>query len=385
MNVLNLSENIVRLRRERKITQEELADFIGVTKASVSKWENRQSTPDILLLPKLASFFGVTIDRLMGYEAQLSREQIRRCYNELSEDFAKIPFSEAMKKVRSLTHKYYSCYPLLLQICVLYLNHFMLVENENERREILQEAVLLCDHILDRCSDMGICGDALSIKATLNLQLGKTDEVIEALAPVSDPTRLSSNNDALLIQAYQMAGKLDDAKSHTQITMYLHLLNLIANAILDLALYGDQYERCEETIRRTSGIIALYHIDQLHPNAAAQFYYQMAVIYMVNEKNEEALKALGCFEKCVSTLLKDRVPLLHGDSYFDRLNDWIERLPLGEQAPRDKAFVGKSIRDALDNPLFVKLRAKEEFRRIYRHITSIKTETAEEENKNAEN
>lgn len=41
MNVLNLSENIVRLRRERKITQEELADFIGVTKASVSKWENR--------------------------------------------------------------------------------------------------------------------------------------------------------------------------------------------------------------------------------------------------------------------------------------------------------------------------------------------------------
>ena len=55
MNALNLSNNLVRLRRERKITQEELADFIGVTKASVSKWENRQSTPDILLLPQLAS------------------------------------------------------------------------------------------------------------------------------------------------------------------------------------------------------------------------------------------------------------------------------------------------------------------------------------------
>ena len=54
MNVLNLSGNIVRLRRERKITQEDLADSIGVTKASVSKWENRQSMPDILLLPKLA-------------------------------------------------------------------------------------------------------------------------------------------------------------------------------------------------------------------------------------------------------------------------------------------------------------------------------------------
>lgn len=40
MNALNLSENIMRLRHERKITQEELADFVGVTKAAVSKWES---------------------------------------------------------------------------------------------------------------------------------------------------------------------------------------------------------------------------------------------------------------------------------------------------------------------------------------------------------
>ena len=67
MNELHLANNLVRLRRERKVTQEELADFIGVTKASVSKWENRQSTPDILLLPQLAAFFGVTVDELLGY------------------------------------------------------------------------------------------------------------------------------------------------------------------------------------------------------------------------------------------------------------------------------------------------------------------------------
>lgn len=39
MNALNFSENIAGLRREKKITQEQLADFVGVTKASVSKWE----------------------------------------------------------------------------------------------------------------------------------------------------------------------------------------------------------------------------------------------------------------------------------------------------------------------------------------------------------
>ena len=49
-----------------------------VTKASVSKWESGQSYPNILLLPKLATFFNVTVDELIGYEPQLSLEQIKK-------------------------------------------------------------------------------------------------------------------------------------------------------------------------------------------------------------------------------------------------------------------------------------------------------------------
>ena len=73
MNALNISENIIRLRHERKLTQEQLAGFIGVTKASVSKWETGQSTPDIAILPQLAAFFDVTIDELIGYKPQYSK------------------------------------------------------------------------------------------------------------------------------------------------------------------------------------------------------------------------------------------------------------------------------------------------------------------------
>ena len=73
MHGLNIAENIIRLRHERKITQKELADFIGVTKASVSKWESGRSIPDVLLLPQIAAFFDVTVDELMGYEVKLSR------------------------------------------------------------------------------------------------------------------------------------------------------------------------------------------------------------------------------------------------------------------------------------------------------------------------
>jgi len=107
MNELNFSDNIVKLRHKKKITQEQLADFIGVTKASVSKWENKQSLPDILILTELAAFFDVTIDELLGYEPQLSKEQIQKLYLELAEAFAEYPFEEVMKKSEELTKKYY--------------------------------------------------------------------------------------------------------------------------------------------------------------------------------------------------------------------------------------------------------------------------------------
>ena len=57
MESLNFSKNLLKLRKERKITQENLANYLGVTKSAVSKWELNQSYPDITLLPIIASYF----------------------------------------------------------------------------------------------------------------------------------------------------------------------------------------------------------------------------------------------------------------------------------------------------------------------------------------
>lgn len=61
---LVLGENIRRFRKKMKMTQEELADKIGVSFQAVSKWENAQSAPDISLLPLLAEVFNCRIDDL---------------------------------------------------------------------------------------------------------------------------------------------------------------------------------------------------------------------------------------------------------------------------------------------------------------------------------
>jgi len=67
MAELALGEIIKTKRKERNLTQEEVAGALGVSKAAVSKWENCDSYPDVLLLPRIAEFFDVTMDELFGF------------------------------------------------------------------------------------------------------------------------------------------------------------------------------------------------------------------------------------------------------------------------------------------------------------------------------
>lgn len=60
-----LGGRIARLRKEKGMTQLELADRMGVTDKAVSKWERDVSCPDIASMPRLAEVLGATVDELM--------------------------------------------------------------------------------------------------------------------------------------------------------------------------------------------------------------------------------------------------------------------------------------------------------------------------------
>ena len=61
---MNIGNKIRELRKQRGITQEQLAESIGISFQAVSKWENNIALPDITLVPVLASYFGVSMDEL---------------------------------------------------------------------------------------------------------------------------------------------------------------------------------------------------------------------------------------------------------------------------------------------------------------------------------
>ena len=76
METFQFAQILFMKRQELHLTQEDIAKYVGVSRAAVSKWEKGLSYPDITILPKLATFFNISIDTLLGYKPQMTKEQI---------------------------------------------------------------------------------------------------------------------------------------------------------------------------------------------------------------------------------------------------------------------------------------------------------------------
>ncbi len=82
---MEIGKKIKQLRVNKGITQETLANALGVTYQAVSRWENETTTPDISLLPQISVYFGVSIDELFEFTEETRYERISNMLNEKAE------------------------------------------------------------------------------------------------------------------------------------------------------------------------------------------------------------------------------------------------------------------------------------------------------------
>ncbi|MCH5286457.1 MAG: helix-turn-helix transcriptional regulator [Christensenellaceae bacterium] len=83
--MINIGETIAKLRHERNMTQEALAETLCVSPQTISKWENSVNLPDVQMLPLIADVFGVRIDALFGREDRSAEYSPDRAYEGAAE------------------------------------------------------------------------------------------------------------------------------------------------------------------------------------------------------------------------------------------------------------------------------------------------------------
>ncbi len=113
-----LHDNIREIRRSRGMTQEALAEAMGVSAASVSKWETAQSSPDLAVLISLADFFEVSVDALLGHELKADKRQ--SMLEELNHFAEENRFEEAKALADKLLRSYPNVYAVVESAANLY-------------------------------------------------------------------------------------------------------------------------------------------------------------------------------------------------------------------------------------------------------------------------
>lgn len=364
MNRIYIGDNITANRRNLGMTQEQLAEFMGVSKSAVSKWESGTTYPDILLLPQLAALFDVSVDQLMGYEPQLSREGIRRIYKELCEAIAVEGKDKTFERCREYIKKYYSCFPFLQQIIVFYLNHSMLFE---EPRSMLNEAVALCHRVKSLSGDPELAKEALILEAAIMLVLNEPCAVLDILGEKVKPAKSELE---LIAAAYQQMGNQEKAMEIHQIGIYQQLLQQIVFSNSYIMELSQDIAAAEETIQRQMKVIEIYDVDHLQPNAALGFYFAGAFVYALNGRKEQSLNMLERYALVCRNLADIRY--LHGDGYFNRIEEWLNDLELGTMMPRAFKFVKNDIVGNIEtNPAFEILKDEARFREILRKLNRL--------------
>ena len=359
MTNFQFSQAFTTRRKQLGVTQEQIADYVGVSRAAVSKWEKGLSYPDIMLLPKLATYFNVSIDELLGYEPQLTKERIEKLYAELAKQFSEKAFEEVEQEIGQLLVEYYACFPFVIKMAQLYINYY---SKSSEPSAILQRVEKLCLRVKELSGDYQLINQAVIIGAYAKLLQGQPGEVLEMLG---EEVTIQLGRDQLVATAHNMLGNTEEAKQILQVSMYQNMLFTIATAAEGLSLEVANPAHFDETVKRIKKLIDVFHVEALNVNAALVFYLKAATGYAMQNRKAETLNML---KRYVKTCIQIQFPItLQGDDYFYLLTDWIIK-EIDPQAPRDEQSIKRDLLAGALLPVFQLLQEDKEYKALIQNL-----------------
>jgi len=193
---LNLCESIRRLRRGCDMTQEAVADALGVTYQAVSRWETGQSYPDIELLPSIAALFGVDMDVLFGMDPENLDEQIRK-FNDEMDDAPDVDTQIAIAK------RYDEAYPSAVRFKRALLSCYV-EKGKDFTDKHLPEMRRLCQFVVDHSEETDWQRDFALEKMICAEEDGETERWLNLLDRQS-----SVHSEDALKQRYDFRGEVE--------------------------------------------------------------------------------------------------------------------------------------------------------------------------------
>lgn len=375
MSKLPLSGTLASLRTAHRLTQEEVASHLGITKAAVSKWECGQSMPDISMLPLIAELYGVSIDELFGRSGDVTQEEADAIYLKalslLGENRA-----SGLDYVDAQARQHWSCLPVVRLLAMAAFAQIA-ASDGFEARPLVGDAAALAEtaeKLFRRTIDLGPQGapsqtDILPLARILQWT-GRLDEakaLVEHLAP-SEPNLAALS----LTQLYLEEGQQDAALETLQRQLLVSLVEAMGT-LAALAPIADD-KQLEEISALAGRMQASPEYVALFPALLPSVFYESAKRSAEQGDAGEALDALTSLSEAVDgycgVLLHP-----HNVSLFDRIPNLVWEEPADSAAEEERTEAAAAIRQTYasrlaDEACWDGLRVEPAFKEILARIGS---------------
>ena len=258
MKEIRLGRVLVGNRHKRGITQDELAAYLGVSKAAVSKWETGMTYPDITLLPQLAAYFNISIDELMGYEPQMDKMEIRKCYYLLAEEFSSLSFEEALEHCHEKIKKILFLLSVFISYGYFAGKSFYAGRKSGKIGADTGRGKRAFQPCKNRSRGSESWKEALQMEAYCLLILKRPEEILELLG---EDAIITNPAEPVLASAYQLLGNASEAERILQIGIYKEVVALcnVLSSYMNLCTGGA--EEFEEICSRFLAVAQAFQLE----------------------------------------------------------------------------------------------------------------------------
>jgi len=213
---MEIGKRIQKLRREKNLTQEQMAAALGVTSAAVSKWETGAAIPDVSMLCPLARLLGITVDALLDFRPALEDGEIDALLEERRKLFEANRLEEAAASCEALLREYPDDLRLKCATAGLYIMYMpAFLDTDRTEQQMDRAASLLEDS--RKSSDPSLAANARSM--LVNLYIMK-EELDKALAILDEEPAVQLNAQTVRANILLRKGELDEAEKLYQTELW---------------------------------------------------------------------------------------------------------------------------------------------------------------------
>ncbi|MFT8889204.1 MAG: helix-turn-helix transcriptional regulator [Ethanoligenens sp.] len=311
---LSIGKVIVALRKKNGVTQEQLANAVGVSVPAVSKWETGNSYPDITLLMPIARYLGVTVDNLLHYQSEISEEKEAEIIRICTQSFEESGFDTGLALCNDYLNEYPNNFRLKYQLAGLlpwYADKSGTSE-ENGKRARERAVGLLKD--ARESANNEIRNASLYLLACTYIQMDQSKQAQETLEQLP---HCSFDPNYLLPTIYLKQKEFSKAMKLNQSNLLLSL-NKAAGALTGLASIAVKGEKWEDALRFADAqrkLIETVDLQDYMLSTNCQLYLR---IYSGKKDAENTLRYL---QQYLSVFPYDVSKLHLSDNFFFSLAD----------------------------------------------------------------